>query len=125
MSQHTVVVTDHDFADLSIERDGLSDIAEVVELTEGVGKEAANAHATLAEADAVINLRYDLDAAAIEALDSCQVISRYGIGVDNIDTEAAAERDIPVTNVPDYCLDRKSTRLNSSHVCSSRMPSSA
>ena len=120
MSQHTVVVTDHDFADLSIERDGLSDIAEVVELTEGVGKEAANAHATLAEADAVINLRYDLDAAAIDALDSCQVISRYGIGVDNIDTEAAAERDIPVTNVPDYCLEEVSMHALSMFLALSR-----
>ena len=26
---------------------------------------------------------------------------------------------------PDYCRDRKSTRLNSSHRCTSRMPSSA
>lgn len=108
MSQYTVVVTDHDFADLSIERDGLSDVADVVELTEEVGAEVADAHATLADADAVINLRYELDASAIEALDDCQVISRYGIGVDNIDIDAAAERDIPVTNVPDYCLEEVS-----------------
>ncbi|RLM53461.1 C-terminal binding protein [Halobellus sp. Atlit-31R] len=108
MSQYTVVVTDHDFADLSIERDGLSDVADVVELTEEVGAEVADAHATLADADAVINLRYELDASAIEALDDCRVISRYGIGVDNIDIDAAAERDIPVTNVPDYCLEEVS-----------------
>ena len=44
MSDHTVVVTDHDFADLSIERDGLGDIAEVVELTGDVGETAADAH---------------------------------------------------------------------------------
>lgn len=55
--------------------------------------------------DAVINSRYDLDEAAIDALEDCRVISRYGIGVDNIAVEAACERDIPVTNVPDYCLE--------------------
>ena len=120
MSKHTVVVTDHDFADLSIERDGLSNVADVVELTEDVGEEVADAHATLAEADAVINLRYDLDAAAIDALDNCQVISRYGIGVDNIDTEAAAERDIPVTNVPDYCLEEVSMHALSMFLALSR-----
>ncbi|WP_284011128.1 C-terminal binding protein [Haloarcula pelagica] len=108
MSEHTVVVTDHDFADLSIERDGLEDIAEVVELTGDVGEEVEDAHETLARADAVINLRYDLDQEAIDALTGCRVISRYGIGVDNIDVEAAAEREIPVTNVPDYCLEEVS-----------------
>lgn len=108
MSDHTVVVTDHDFADLSIERDGLNGVAEVVELTGDVGTEADDAHETLARADAVINLRYDLDAEAIDALDDCRVISRYGIGVDNIDVEAAREQGIPVTNVPDYCLEEVS-----------------
>lgn len=108
MSRDTVVVTDHDFADLSIEREGLADLAEVVELTGDVGETAADPHETLADADAVINLRYDLDADAVGALDDCRVIARYGIGVDNIATEAAADRGIPVTNVPDYCTEEVS-----------------
>lgn len=108
MSKYTVVVTDHDFTDLSIERDGLTDIADVVELTGDSDADAENAHETLATADAVINLRYDLDSAAIDALSDCRVISRYGIGVDNVDVEAASERGIPVTNVPDYCLEEVS-----------------
>ena len=108
MTDHTVVVTDHDFEDLSIEREGLADVAEVVKLTNDVGGSAADARETLAEADAVINLRYDLDAESVALLDDCQVISRYGIGVDNIATDAARERGIPVTNVPDYCLEEVS-----------------
>ncbi|WP_152042475.1 C-terminal binding protein [Salinigranum salinum] len=108
MSEYTVVVTDHDFTDLSIERDGLADVAEVVELTSDVGEETADAHDRLSEADAVINLRYDLDADAIAALDECRVVARYGIGVDNIAVDAATERGIPVTNVPDYCLEEVS-----------------
>ena len=105
MTDHTVVVTDHDFEDLSIEREGLADVAEVVELTDGVGGSAVDARETLAEADAVITLRYDLTAADVAVLDDCRVISRYGIGVDNVATDAARKRDIPVTNVPDYCLE--------------------
>ena len=45
----------------------------------------------------------------IESLQQCRVISRYGIGVDMIDLEAASERGIPVCNVPDFCIDEVST----------------
>ena len=92
MSENTVVVTDHDFADLSVEREGLADLANIVELNSDVGEDAEDAHATLATANAVINLRYDLDADAIATLEDCRVISRYGIGVDNIPVNAATER---------------------------------
>lgn len=30
---------------------------------------------------------------------------KYGIGTDNIDLEAAKQGNIPVCNVPDYCID--------------------
>jgi D-3-phosphoglycerate dehydrogenase len=35
----------------------------------------------------------------------CKVISRYGIGYDNIDVAAATRAGIRVTYVPDYCLE--------------------
>jgi D-3-phosphoglycerate dehydrogenase / 2-oxoglutarate reductase len=35
----------------------------------------------------------------------CRVISRCGIGFDNIDVDAATRYGIQVTYVPDYCLD--------------------
>lgn len=41
----------------------------------------------------------------IENLRRCKVIVRYGIGVDNIDLEAATERGIVVANVPDFCME--------------------
>ena len=48
----------------------------------------------------------------LENAANLKVIGRAGIGVENIDVEAASK-------------DRKSTRLNSSHIQKSRMPSSA
>lgn len=105
MTENTVVVTDHDFADLSIERRIIGDVADVVELPDN-GTEACE---LLAGADAIINLRYEIDGNAIASMDRCSVIARYGIGVDNIDTEAATEHGIPVTNVPDYCLEEVAT----------------
>lgn len=45
-----------------------------------------------------------VNAAVIEGLKNCRVIVRYGIGVDNLDLEAAKKRGIIVCNVPDYCI---------------------
>ncbi len=134
MSEHTVVVTDHDFADLDIEREGLSDIADVVVLADDVaggsdaagGPDAADEHDSedgdgggdadtadrheqLAAADAIVNLRAELNSDAVAAATNCEVIARYGIGVDNVAVETATEQGIPVTNVPDYCLEEVST----------------
>jgi D-3-phosphoglycerate dehydrogenase len=41
-----------------------------------------------------------VDRAALESVDRLQVIARYGVGVDNVDIEAAAQKGIQVTNTP-------------------------
>jgi phosphoglycerate dehydrogenase-like enzyme len=41
-----------------------------------------------------------IDASALDAADSLQVIARYGVGVDNVDLAAARARGITVTNTP-------------------------
>ncbi len=42
----------------------------------------------------------EIDARAINAADCLQVISRYGVGVDNVDLDAARAKNIIVTNTP-------------------------
>jgi D-3-phosphoglycerate dehydrogenase len=49
----------------------------------------------------------------IEQLKNCRVIVRYGIGVDNIDLQAAREKGIQVCNVPDYCIAEVADHTNS------------
>lgn len=109
MAAYTVVVTDHDFEDLHVERDVLGDIANVVELADDVGGDVENAADRIADADAVLNLRHTIDAETVASLTDCRLIARYGIGVDNVAVDTAAEHDIPVTNVPDYCLEEVAT----------------
>ena len=48
--------------------------------------------------------------AALEGMERGLAVIRYGIGVDNIDLEAARERRIRVANVPDYGTDEVSSQ---------------
>ncbi|WP_111496849.1 C-terminal binding protein [Marinobacter bohaiensis] len=63
---------------------------------------------TVREADAVMVRESPLPRDIIEQMNRCQVIVRYGAGIDNIDLEAAAERGIFVANVPDYGFEEVS-----------------
>ncbi len=56
-------------------------------------------------ADALLVQFAPITRAVIEQLSRCKVIVRYGVGIDNIDIEAARERGIIVCNIPDYCID--------------------
>ena len=53
------------------------------------------------EGDALLVQWTPITSGVIEALDRCKLIVRYGIGVDNVDLEAAKTKGIPVCNVPD------------------------
>lgn len=41
----------------------------------------------------------------INKINKCKLIIRHGIGFDNIDIEAASEKGIAVSNIPDYCVE--------------------
>jgi D-3-phosphoglycerate dehydrogenase len=46
--------------------------------------------------------------AVLDASSRCLVVSRYGVGVDNIPVARATELGILVVNVPDFCVDEVS-----------------
>lgn len=73
-------------------------------------KDAAAAAEAVRGADVVLVRESPVPRAVIEAMDRCKAIIRYGIGVDNIDQQAARERRIAVANVPDYGTDEVSTQ---------------
>jgi len=49
-----------------------------------------------------------ITAKVIDTLDGCGAIGRFGIGLDNIDLDAATAAGIPVVYAPQYCLDEVS-----------------
>lgn len=63
------------------------------------------AEAGRATALVVVYARITEPVVAAAAAAGCRVISRCGIGFDNIDVEAATRHGVQVTYVPDYCLD--------------------
>jgi D-3-phosphoglycerate dehydrogenase len=99
----TVAVTDFTFPDLQIEETILQPFG--VRLRSGQCKTAETLIPLTREADAVITQFAPLTAEVVAAMQQARVIVRYGIGVDNVDLEAARARGIPVCNVPDYCID--------------------
>ncbi|WP_105456925.1 C-terminal binding protein [Escherichia coli] len=56
----------------------------------------------VSNADAIMVREATVSRPMIEAMQQCRVIVRYGVGVDNIDSQAAKEKGIYVANVPDY-----------------------
>jgi D-3-phosphoglycerate dehydrogenase len=101
--RHTVVFTDHTFDDLDIERAILDEVdAELVDAeTRDDPLETVLADA---DPDGVIVMYADADADLLDLMPNCRVVSRTGIGFDNVDLDAATERGVYVTNVPDYCI---------------------
>lgn len=57
------------------------------------------------DADAVIVQYAEMTSDIISKLENCKLIIKYGIGVNNIDIDAATEKGIFVCNCPDYGID--------------------
>jgi len=97
-----VVVTDSTFPALDVESAILEPLGcQVIGLQTKIPAELGKG---VAEADHVITQFAPINAQVIAAMQKVRVIVRYGIGVDNVDLEAARVRGIPVCNVPDYCI---------------------
>ena len=58
--------------------------------------------------DAILTNWRTVPVAALDAATRCVVITRYGIGLDNIPVEHATRLGIAVSNVPDFCVDEVS-----------------
>ena len=97
-----VVITDWGFPSLDPEREVFApydvDLRSYQCTTEDEVVEAVK------DADIVLAQWAPVRARAIESMDRCKGIVRYGIGLDNIDLGKAKECGIPVRNIPDYCL---------------------
>lgn len=106
-----IVITDCDHPSVDIEKKIFHTINAEVTLEDCKTEEDVITVAS--DADGIVNQYAPLTRKVIESLKKCKIIARYGVGVDNIDVEAATEHEIIVANVPDYCVDEVSTHAMS------------
>src|ERR1700719_1749367 len=106
MAQFQVAVSDIVFPNLDRARAVLSTIGAELRLAEEPKPEAILRVAK--DADALLATYAKITADVVEQMTRCRIISRFGIGVDNVDIPAATEAGIVVTKVPDYCIDEVS-----------------
>jgi D-3-phosphoglycerate dehydrogenase len=102
-----LVVLDASFGEIGIESEAAAAYGVSVEDAGGVsGAAVVEAAGT---ADGVLVQYGQITAEIIEQCPSWRVIGRYGVGVDNVDLDAATEHGIAVINVPDYCVEEVAT----------------
>jgi D-3-phosphoglycerate dehydrogenase / 2-oxoglutarate reductase len=101
-----VLVTDYAWPSLDIEREILREVdAELVVAETGESDELV---ALAAATDAILTNWKRVPTEALDGADRCLVVSRYGVGLDNIPVDRATELGILVVNVPDFCFDEVS-----------------
>jgi D-3-phosphoglycerate dehydrogenase len=106
MSRFRVLITDYAWPDVEIERRTLAEIDAELIVAAKSQQDAAGLAALAKEhqVDAIMTNWAKVPQAVIEASPKVRIVSRLGIGLDNIDVAYCTSRRIPVTNIPDYCL---------------------
>lgn len=101
------VITDYEFPSISTERE-----------ISGVGGELSTLHCkteqdavrTAKDADVLLARWAPITLAVIQELPRWKMVDLYGIGIDNVDLEAACSQGIAAYNMPDCCIDAVADR---------------
>jgi D-3-phosphoglycerate dehydrogenase len=95
-----VLITDCDHGDVAEERAVLDGAG--VEWRVAECRSPADVVREGAGATALINQYAPITDEVLDGLPDLRLVARYGVGVDNVDVEAATARGVWVANVPDY-----------------------
>lgn len=106
-----IILTDYEWEDLDIEETWIAkrqrpDRPIVLEVLQTHDKEVIKQH--VEDADAILTMYAEIDEEILQRAKHVKIVSRYGIGVNMIDVDAATKAGIMVANVNDYCIDEVS-----------------
>ncbi|MCM3704333.1 MULTISPECIES: C-terminal binding protein [Cytobacillus] len=105
---YKVLITDFEFENLKYEEDVFTESGLDIEFVKAQCKTEDEVIKQAKHADAILNQYAPISRRVIESLENARVISRYGVGVNTIDLDAANEKGITVANVPDYGMEEVS-----------------
>jgi len=113
MAKYKIVFTDYYYPNNNMEVKILKQLGDVeivdcTKIKKGGIKEEGKIIEYAKDADAIILQFAKISKKVLNHLEKCRIISRYAIGVDNIDVEKAKKRGIVISNVPDYCIEEVS-----------------
>ncbi|MTD30666.1 C-terminal binding protein [Planomicrobium sp. YIM 101495] len=113
-----VTLVDHDWEDTLLEERIFKEAG--VELTILQSHDKAEIIEAAKKSDALLILYANIDREIMEAAPNLKLISRFGIGINMVDLEAAKELGIQVANVNDYCIDEVSDHALASILSAAR-----
>ena len=103
MANWRIVVTDDRYGDYTEEEKVFAEVGADLEVRNF--RDEDDALRGLKGAHGVLVNLFPLSGRIIDGLDECRVISRYGVGYDNVDVRQATEKGIWVARVPDYASE--------------------
>jgi len=102
MAKYKVVVVSLGYENYDHEREILEPLDAKVVLSPKDCTTEEDVIAVARDADAIFVRETPIGARVLESFEHCKIVSRYGVGLDNIDLETARKLRIYVSNVPEY-----------------------
>src|SRR5690554_1031929 len=103
-----ITLTDYEWEGLDIEKKSIQ-LREKddrpIELEVLQTKDKEKILQSVKDADAILLMYANIDEDILKAAENVKIVSRYGIGVNMIDVDAATRLGKMVGNVNDYCID--------------------
>ncbi|KKI92157.1 2-hydroxyacid dehydrogenase [Bacillus sp. SA1-12] len=103
-----VLLTDYEFEHLQYEEKIFLESGLDIEFIKAQCRTEEEVIDQAKDVDAILNQYAPLSRRVIESLENTKIISRYGVGVNTINLDAAKEKGITVANVPDYGMEEVS-----------------
>lgn len=102
MAKYKAVVVNSGYETYDLEREILKpvDAQVIVAAKDSISEDDVIVAAK--DADAIFVREAPITARVLKSFERCKIVSRYGVGLDNIDLETARQLNIYVSNVPEY-----------------------
>ena len=98
----TVLITDYAWPTIDVEKGVLHEVADIIPAPD---TRESTLMSLAEDADAILFNWAQVSEGVVRAATKCKILSRYGVGIDNIPVDLATDLGILVTNIPDYCME--------------------